>query len=255
VHEGDVAALQVANEQLCEANAQLSETVAELEAFAAVVSHDLKSPLTSMTGYLQLLANLSPAERDSTDYDECLAGIIRCIETMRVLIDDLFTFATAPDTPLRRVEVDLDQMVREIIGAWTSFPAAQPTRRPKITVDPLPQVLGDPTMLRRVFENLLDNSVKYTPEGKGAVIHISATRDLSGVVRVELADEGIGIPEGQHDAVFEQFHRAHRDDAYPGTGLGLAICERIVTRHGGEIGARPNRGGGTRIWFTLPNAR
>lgn len=74
------------------------------------------------------------------------------------------------------------------------------------------------------------------------------------MVRVCVADNGIGIPEGQHDAIFANFHRAHLGSGYLGTGLGLAICQRIVERHGGTIAASDNPGGGSRFVFTLPAA-
>jgi signal transduction histidine kinase len=72
------------------------------------------------------------------------------------------------------------------------------------------------------------------------------------MVRMEVADRGIGIPAGKHEEVFEGFARAHA--GYAGTGLGLAICRRVIRRHGGRIGAEDNPGGGTRVWFTLPAA-
>ncbi|WP_327011538.1 sensor histidine kinase [Dactylosporangium sp. NBC_01737] len=87
----------------------------------------------------------------------------------------------------------------------------------------------------------------------------AAHRDRLGAGRrgprpVEITDNGIGIPAGQHEAIFNNFHRAHRSGGYAGTGLGLAICKRIVERHGGSIVATDNPGGGSRFAFTLPAA-
>jgi signal transduction histidine kinase len=108
-------------------------------------------------------------------------------------------------------------------------------------------------MLRRVFENLLGNAVKYVRPGETARVHVSARAGEDGVVRVEVTDAGVGIPDGQHEAIFGELYRAH-PDAYDGTGLGLAICHRIVQRLGGAIGADPGFRGGARVWFTLPTA-
>ncbi|WP_426508257.1 ATP-binding protein [Dactylosporangium sp. McL0621] len=107
---------------------------------------------------------------------------------------------------------------------------------------------------RAAADNLVGNAVKYTAPGTVPRIAITSAIDEERLVRVEIADNGIGIPPGQHDAIFTNFHRAHRAAGYAGTGLGLAICKRIVERHGGTIGATDNPGGGSRFTFTLPPA-
>jgi signal transduction histidine kinase len=233
-------------------NAALTRSLAELEAFAAVASHDLKSPLATVAGYVQLLTHLDPDQRGTAEYDDLLAPIGKAVETMRALIDDLLAYATAPQAPLHLADVDLDGMVREIASGRERYLRHQGQPPPRITVRQLPTVVADQAMLRQVMENLIDNAVKYTAPGTAAEVEVTAVRHADGAVQVEVADRGIGIPEGQYAAVFADFHRAHREAGYPGTGLGLAICQRILTRHGGAIGARPNRGGGTRFWFTLP---
>jgi len=244
-----------ANARLEATNLRLTRSLAELESFAAVVSHDLKSPLATVTGYAQLLTHLDPSQRTTPEYDEFLSKIDDAAATMRALIDDLLAYATAPDAPLHLAVVDLDALVQEIVANRTVCPRPQAGPAdawPEITVSDLPTVLADPAMLRQVIENLVDNAIKYTAPGQPAVIHITGSTDAAGCVKVEVADRGIGVPEGQHEAIFAYFHRAHADAGYPGTGLGLAICQRIIARHGGAVGARPNRGGGTRFWFTLP---
>jgi signal transduction histidine kinase len=114
-------------------------------------------------------------------------------------------------------------------------------------------VLGDRVLVRRVLDNLLANAVKYARPGEPAQVHIGARTD-GRWCRIEVTDRGIGVPAGQHEAIFAELHRAHAGAGRPGTGLGLAICRRIVQRHGGTIGAEPGRADGARIWFTLPAA-
>jgi signal transduction histidine kinase len=109
-------------------------------------------------------------------------------------------------------------------------------------------------MLRHVLDNLIGNALKYVPPGRPARIDVTASDAAEGWVRVEVADRGIGIPDGDKPDVFDSFHRSRTAAAYAGTGLGLAICRRIVERHGGAIGVADNPGGGTRIHFTLPQA-
>jgi signal transduction histidine kinase len=250
------AELTKANAELTKANASLERTVAELETFAGVVSHDLKSPLTTIAGYVQLLTHLDPGHRFSAEYDEFLAKLGEGVGAMSTLIDDLLAFATAPQAQLRLAEVDLDALVREVVAARTDLVRHNGAGRPlpDIRVDALPAVFADRSMLRQVIDNLVGNAIKYTSPGAPAFVRVTAEVDPSGWAHIEVVDRGIGIPDGKHDAVFASFNRAHWDAGYPGNGLGLTICRLIVERHGGVIGARPNPGGGTRFWLTLPAA-
>jgi signal transduction histidine kinase len=125
-------------------------------------------------------------------------------------------------------------------------------RRPDIYVGPLPTVHSDRVLLRQVIDNLLGNALKYTPPGQPVRVTVTAQPDRDGRIAVEVADRGIGIPEGEHAAIFERFHRAYPDNRYPGTGLGLAICQHVVERHGGVITATDNPDGGAVFRFTLP---
>jgi signal transduction histidine kinase len=250
----DERLLHARNTELAEANVELAKSVAELETFAGALSHDLKSPLATAFGYVQLLSHLFPEHGGSAEYREFLAAITDGIDGMRTLIDQVLEYATAPGAHLQLAPVDFGALVSDIAAARIN--AASHGARvggpvPAIIVDPLPAVLGDRAMLQRVLENLIDNAVKYTEPGQAARVRITAHRERVGWIRVNVVDHGIGIPEGQHDAVFASLHRAHREASYPGTGLGLTICQRIIQRHGGDIGALPQPGGGTCFWLTL----
>src|SRR6185436_15083712 len=124
---------------------------------------------------------------------------------------------------------------------------------PQFRITTLPPVQADPVLVRQLVDNLVGNAIKYTAPGVVPALRISATT-TGGMVTVRIADNGIGIPEGQHDAIFGNFHRAHTTSAYLGTGLGLAICKRIVERHGGDIAAVDDPGGGSCFIFSLPAA-
>jgi signal transduction histidine kinase len=130
---------------------------------------------------------------------------------------------------------------------------------PTFVVGALPWVRGDRPRIAQVINNLVGNALKYTAPGQPAHIEITATltEPEAGAeprVDVRVGDRGIGIPAGQHTAIFTNLHRAHPSGGYRGTGLGLAICARIIERHGGQIHASDNPGGGTRVDFTLPRA-
>ncbi|MBG0817714.1 CHASE domain-containing protein [Planomonospora sp. ID82291] len=260
----------------------MREYEAELAAFAGVVAHDLRRPLTALRGFVELvrdeldeLAGDHPggspgaagagaagagAARDPAaqavigecvrQLDQALAGITR----MAGLIDDLLAYATARDAALHPAEVDLDALVREIAAEHLAAAATDSGRPPpRVDVGPLSAVHADPPLVRQLVDNLVGNAVKYVRPGHGAEVEIRALPAPPGRVRIEVADRGIGIPPGQHQAIFAGFHRA-AGGGYTGTGLGLAICERIVERHGGTITAEDNPGGGARFRFTLPAA-
>ncbi|PRY32163.1 sensor histidine kinase [Pseudosporangium ferrugineum] len=235
--------------------AELSRSVQDLEAFSREISHDLKAPLAGICGYAQLLTHLDVGYPRPVDYDDFVAEINRGTDRMRRLIDDVLAYSTVRGAGLHLTTIDLSALVDDVVAdraVELPRPGAGPRPAPHITWETLPAVRGDHGMLRRLLENLLGNALKYVRPGEAARVHISA-RTSGGVVRVEVTDQGIGIPDGQHEAIFGELHRAH-PDAYPGTGLGLSICRRIVHRLGGAIGADPRFRGGARIWFTLPAA-
>lgn len=228
---------------------RLTDSVQQLLTFARDVSHDLKAPLAGICGYAQLLEHLDVDHGRPDEYDEFVGEITRATGRMRRLIDDVLAFATLPEAEVRLRPIDLNALVDEVIADVADFNHP----RPVITRDDLPYVQGDYGLIRRLVENLLGNSIKYVRPGEAAVAHLAGTT-ADGMVRLALTDRGIGIPDGQHEQVFEDLHRAH-PDAYPGSGLGLSICRRIVQRLGGEIGADPQFRGGARIWFHLPAAQ
>jgi signal transduction histidine kinase len=228
----------------------LTRSVQELEAFSRDISHDLKGPLAGICGYTQLLAYLDFGVPRPVEYDEFVEEISRGTERMRRLIDDVLAYSTARGAPLRLTTVDLTAVVHAAVADHAQPLSGSPVH---ITWDDMPAVRGDYGMLQRVLDNLIGNAVKYVRPGHGPRVHVSARLDETGMVRVEVTDQGVGIPDGQHELIFTELHRAHAD-AYPGTGLGLSICRRIMHRLGGAIGADPGHRDGTRIWFTVPPA-
>jgi PAS domain S-box-containing protein len=231
------------------------EQQAELAAFAGVVAHDLKSPLTAIAGYTDIIdEELEAGRYDPAVLRPLLNRVIGGVTRMRKLIDDLLTYATARDGAIQPTTCDLRVVADEVVGAQLDDALPGTSSPPDVYVGHLPLVHGDPAMLRQLLHNLISNAIKYTPPGRTPRVDITARADQPGWVRVEVADRGIGIPAGQHQAIFAGFHRAHPEAGLPGTGLGLAICQRIVQRHGGTITATDNVGGGTRIKLTLPAA-
>ncbi|GAA3254983.1 hypothetical protein GCM10010532_104180 [Dactylosporangium siamense] len=214
----------------------LREREADLAAFAAIAAHDLRSPLTTISGYTEILAE----ELTDPDHVAVATRIGSGVERMRRLIDDLLAYATARDAPLEPAPVDLSALVAAI--------------SPQVRVaGTLPVLDADPGMIRRLFEHLISNALKFTPPGREPDVCVSAAWAAGGGVQLTVADRGIGIPAEELGRVFTSFHRVH-GRGYAGTGLGLAICQRVVARHGGTITAADNPGGGTVIQIVLPAA-
>ncbi len=226
----------------------------ELEAFAGVVAHDLRNPLTSVKSWAELLAEqLGELETDTgvdtREVASSLEHVLAAAERMHLLIDDLLTYTRTQSVELRPQVVQLDDLVADICSSLGTNRGAPP---PRFTHDSLGEVHADPTLVRQVFTNLLGNAVKYVEPGTRSQVEIS-TRPCGSMVEVRVSDNGIGIPDAERDLVFDSFYRARQPRAYPGTGLGLAISADAVQRHGGRISARPGPDGtGTTMVFTLP---
>lgn len=228
----------------------------ELASFAGVVAHDLLNPLTTINGWADIVRE-TVADLPGDATAQALDGITRIDRAsarMRTLIHDLLAYSTARDARAEPVDLSLADVVQDVAAArLDTYRGGE--LLPRIRVAHLPRVHADPVLLRQLLDNLIGNALKYTRDGAPADVTVSPHPTAEpGWVAVQVADRGIGIPPGQHEAVFGDFHRAHPGGAYAGTGLGLAICRRITSRHGGTITADDNPGGGSRFTFTIPLA-
>lgn len=220
--------------------------VAELSAFAGVVAHDLRGPLTALQGWADLAQQVVAGE---PDVPRDLALAVERIRSSSVrlaeLLEALLVHATSHDRELVREPVDLAVTVREV--------AATRGIDGNVEVGAVPLVLGDAVMLRHLVDNLVANAVKYVDDG--VVPHVVVTgRRVGSQVEVCVCDNGIGVPQDMRRAVFQRFQRV-AGTGRSGTGLGLSICQTIVERHGGEISVGPGPGGtGSTFTVLLPAA-
>ncbi|XVU27559.1 sensor histidine kinase [Actinoplanes sp. CA-054009] len=235
----------------------LRQQKADLTAFAGVVAHDLKAPLATVRAHAEFLDEELEGRSavDAAEIRPDLHKITSGVARMGTLIDGLLTYAAAREGGVQPVDLDLHALADEVAIAHLDAASAARRPMPTIYVGDLPPVAADPALIRQLLNNLVGNAVKYTAPGRTPRVDVTAhaTEDGRKVV-VQVADRGLGVPPGQHEAIFNGFHRAHAATGIPGTGLGLAICHRIVERHGGAITAEDNRGGGTIITFSLPAA-
>lgn len=219
----------------------------ELAAFAGVVAHDLRNPLAAIEGWTEMLeSDAEDGEIDPQAIADYASRIRSSSARMHGLILHLLAHATSKDAELSVVRLELAESVRRIAAARDALDL--------VTIGSLPPVRGDRVLVDQLLDNLIGNALKYVAEGTRPDVQVDGCDEGAGWVRLTVTDNGIGLPPGEHDAVFEEFHRAHAG-RYEGTGLGLSICRRIVHRHGGAIRALDGPGGtGTVFEFTLPSA-
>jgi signal transduction histidine kinase len=241
----DITLLKENEKRLKELALNLERSNRDLENFAHVASHDLREPLRTMTLFLELLQRRYAAEMNS-EAKQFLDYARDGSRRMQSLIDGLLNFAKASHLPLKPVPVDLPGLVREVVrDLWSALEEAQA----KVTWADLPKLSADPVHLRRVFENLILNGIKYRGE-RPPEISIRAI-DADPDWRIEVRDNGKGISPEYRQKIFELFQRGP-EGKQDGTGLGLAACKAIVKRHGGEIGVISEEGAGSTFFFTLP---
>ena len=227
--------------------AELARANRELEEFAYVASHDLKSPLLVVTGFLEVLQRTKATQLDDDGLlyiDAALRGAAR----MEQLIDDLLAFSRVGRIDNSREWVELEAIVTQILIEWdcTVRDAGIVVR-----VGPLPSVLGDATLLRQVLENLFSNSVKFRRPDVDSIVEVaSERRGDEWLIRV--SDNGIGVPYEHRESIFTMFSRLEVSSGRPGSGIGLAICQRVVQAHGGRIWVEESSAGGVQVCFTLP---
>lgn len=217
----------------------------ELAAFAGVVAHDLRNPLAAIDGWTEMIADeLDSGGLDAQLAREFVSRVRSSSRRMRELIRDLLAHATSSSRELDVARVDVAELVAEVAAARHA--------EKHVSCRAVPPVLADDVLIRQVLDNLIGNALKYVAPGVEPCITVRGCPHPPGFVTVQVVDNGIGIPTGEEDAIFDEFHRAHYRD-YEGSGLGLSIVRRIITRHDGTISARANPDGpGSVFEFTLP---
>lgn len=224
----------------------LEQTNQDLDVFAQRASHDLASPLTIVAGLARTLADRYGDDLDDLGRD-LLGRMVSATDRMRLLIDSVLAFARSGGD-LHTVPIDVRAVVAETVAQFRTEISAIGG---DVQLGPLPTVAADPVQFAEVIQNLLANAIKYRAPERPLRVRISAERtEATWTFRV--ADNGLGIPDGEHDAVFEMFRRGAGVTTVAGSGIGLAVCRRVIERHGGRIWAEPSPGGGTIFLFTLP---
>jgi signal transduction histidine kinase len=216
--------------------------------FIATTSHELRTPLTAIKGYLQLISQgmVAPPRQP-----EILQTITRHVDTVIHLVNDLMLVQEMEALELHMGRVDIAAIARSEMGAMRQLAESANIR----WVDDIPEdllaVRGDAEHLRRMLHNLLDNAIKFSPDGGDITVRGSAG---NGMVCLQVSDPGVGIPPEEQEKIFERFYRIERpgDRLFGGLGLGLSIARHIIEQHGGHIRVTSAVGQGSTFTVELP---
>jgi PAS domain S-box-containing protein len=225
----------------------LTQSNADLQQFAFVASHDLQEPLRTVSSFAELLRRRYRSQLDA-EADQMLGFLVEATQRMSTLIRDLLAYSQLAQQESRASSVHLDD---DLETALSLLRTSIEQTGAVITHDPLPNIEVDRNQMVRLFQNLLGNAIKFHKPHEPPRIHVSAERQGEEWM-IRVADNGIGFPAEQAEAIFAPFKRLHSTREYPGSGIGLAACQRIVERYGGRIGAESKVGEGATFWFTIP---
>ncbi|HEV2914559.1 MAG TPA: ATP-binding protein [Pyrinomonadaceae bacterium] len=240
---------EMLEERVLDRTAQLKEANRELEFFSYSVSHDLRTPLRFIGGLTDLLQERAAPVLDETSL-EYIKVISNLIKQTGAMMDDLLEFSRTGYVELNQAVVDMDGLIREVISSLQ-----QPEvkgRSVQWKIEPVGSAIGDPALLRLVWQNLLSNAIKYSRTREEACIEVGRIEDAGAESTYFVRDNGVGFDMQYADRLFGIFQRFNSSDEFEGTGVGLASVRRIVDRHGGRAWAEGAPGAGASFYFSLP---
>lgn len=248
------------NKQLAQHNIQLEREIKQrqqaerrLKVFVHTVSHDLRNPVTGISLLLQ--SYLSNAAENVVLDRQTVEMMLASCDRQLQLIDSLVERQKLEtgNYPLNLQSISLYVLTNSIIKTWSPMLTSSRFLLNNRILSELPYIHVDPEQLWRVFENLIGNALKYN--SPGITLTLDAEVDAkTSMLRVTVADNGVGIPKTECDKLFDLYVRGKDTKNRTGSGLGLYICRQIVQAHGGQIGVKSELGKGTLFWFTLPLA-
>ena len=230
-----------------ERTARLKQVNTELESFAYSVSHDLRSPLRHVDGFMQMMYQNIPEPNEKVR--SYATKINTVLKRMAAMIDDLLAFSRLGRKELKVTRVSLDAVVRSILDQYAHETSS---RNITWTIHELPEVRGDQNLLHMAFENLLSNAIKYTSGKSEAQIEIGS-RELPGnYAEIYISDNGIGFDMTYYNKLFGVFQRLHANPQFEGTGIGLANVKQIILKHKGSVWAEGKMNEGAIFYVALP---
>lgn len=234
-------------EKLAQLTEELTRTNKELETFSYTVSHDLRAPFRHIRAYAELL-KIDKGRMLDDEGRQFVDHLLSGASYAGRLVDNILAFSQMGRARLQMSSVALGELLEDVIADFR----LELTKRPvEWTIAPLPTMEVDPAMLRTVFQNLVENALKYTRDRKPARIEVG-TQELDTEHVIFVRDNGVGFDPKYREKLFGMFQRLHRWEEFEGTGIGLASVRRIVGRHGGRVWAEGAVGQGATFFFSLP---
>ena len=240
----EVRALNATLERrVAERTAELERSMRDVESISYSIAHDLRAPLRAVNGFAGLILD-EEADRLSPNGREMFERIQRSSRNMGAMISDMLELLRVVQVDLSMVPVDMHALARAALD--TVVPHDLQVR---IDLRQLPRAMGDPTLLRQVLTNLMDNALKYSRHRPVPQMQVGFDLDRQAYF---IRDNGMGFDMARAQKLFGLFQRLHAGSNVPGTGIGLAIVARIIERHGGRIWAESRPDEGACFWWTLP---
>lgn len=219
----------------------------ELDSFSYSVSHDLRAPLRAINGYSQVLLEDYGNKLDE-DGKHNINIIIKNAFKMGALIDDLLTFSRVGKQDLKKVPLNMNNIVDSVIREFTS---QDQKSKVKFIVKDLEDIKGDNSMIKQALTNLISNAVKYSGKKENAIVEIASYKEKDNIIYY-VKDNGTGFDMKYYDKLFGVFQRLHSTAEFEGTGVGLALVQRIIKKHNGNVWAEAEVDNGACFYFSIP---
>ena len=238
--------LEVTNQALERRARELEQSNAELDQFASIASHDLQEPLRKVQMFSEKVAD-SESDTLSDQGRDYLMRSSEAAGRMQLLIQDLLEFSRVATRARPMVKADLGALAREVVS---DLEGAIEESGGTVEIGDLPTTAVDPAQIRRMFQNLISNGLKFSREGVPPEVRVEGT-ERGRFVEIRVTDNGIGFDPKYANRIFRVFERLHGRGDYPGTGIGLALARKIAERHGGTVAADSTLGQGSTFTVTL----
>ena len=243
----DITEQKKAEKRLMHYTSELERSNKDLESFTSIASHDMREPLRKIMSFGDRLVETEPQMTSKgKDY---LERMQKASSRMDALMDDLLNFSRVTCNPGSFETVNFKKVVDQVVEDLDMKISEE---KATIIVEEMPALEADLFQIRQLFQNLIANSLKYHREGVPPLVEVKSIKHDNGTWEIRVKDNGIGFNEKYTERIFKIFERLHGRSSFEGTGIGLAICERIVTRHKGNITAESKVGRGTTFIITLP---